>query len=76
MSDNNSPLTLVAVTPADTNLPGITRAVWVEGTGTLVVTDNAGNTTTLTAPALGVWHPMNVVRIALASTATGIRIQY
>ena len=79
MSYADTNLGILAITAADTNLPFPTRAVWVDGTGTLVVTDasNASNpAVTLSNVAAGVWHPMNVIRIAAASTATGIKIQY
>ncbi len=77
MSYADTNLGILAITAADTNLAYPTRAVWVDDTETLVVTDTLGNpAVTLSGVAAGVWHPMNVQRIAAASTATGIKIQY
>jgi len=69
---------VVAVTPAAADLADVCRAVYVGGTGTLVVRFARAPTTdvTLTAVAAGVWHPMRLVRIGTASTATGILCGY
>lgn len=67
---------IAAVTAADANLAFVTEAVMITGAGTLVVTDWNGNGPTTITPAVGIWHPMNVRRIAAASTATGIIAQY
>lgn len=66
------------VTPADTDLPYLTVAVAIGAAGTLIVTDSAGTVTTIASGTLaaGIFHPLNVKRIAAASTATGITVQY
>lgn len=82
MSTIDQPCRLKAVTAADTDLTTaegntmVTTAVLVGGAGTLVVTDWAGSTAVTLTVAAGVWLPMNVKRIAAASTATGIVAQY
>lgn len=66
------------VTAADADLPYLTVAVAFGTAGTLVVTDSGGTVTTIPSGTLaaGIWHPMNVKRIALASTAANISVQY
>ncbi len=68
----------VSVTPANTDLLATCRAVYVGGAGNLVVRFAADPTTdvTLTAIAPGVWHPMRLVRIGAATTATGVLVGY
>lgn len=71
----------LAVTPSDTvDLAGITRGIYVGGSGNVVVIfadDVDANTVTLTGLAAGVWHPMQVRRILNTSTtATGIVAGY
>ena len=67
-----------AVTPANADLAEICRAVWVGVTGTLVVRFPGAPTTdvTLSGVAAGVWHPMRVLRVGAASTATGVVAGY
>lgn len=70
-------LKLIAVTAADADFTwGVSEAVMITGAGTLVCTDFNGSTAVTITPAVGIWHPMNVRRIAAASTATGIVAQY
>lgn len=66
------------VTPADTDLTYLTAAVAIGTAGTLVVTDSAGTVTTIPSGtlAVGIFHPLNVKRIATASTAANITVQY
>lgn len=68
----------VAVTPAAADLADVCRAVYVGGTGSLVVRFAGAPTldVTLTGVAAGVWHPMRLVRVGAASTATGIVAGY
>lgn len=64
------------ITPHDTNalrtgdnsyeVP--TRAVFIGGAGNLNVITAAGQTVLITAPAVGVWHPMAVTHIKSTST--------
>lgn len=60
-----------AITPADTDLECVTRALYVGGTGTLVLKMRSGRTVTLSNAAVG-WHPVQVIQVMAASTATGI----
>lgn len=64
----------VAITAADSNLAEVPRAVFVGVAGTLVCTDSTGAVVTFTAPQ-GLL-PIQPVRIAAASTATGIVALY
>jgi hypothetical protein len=63
----------VAVTKSDTTVLAPTRGLYVGGTGNLTV-DFADGTTDvlLTAPALGIIHPISVVKVKAATTATVI----
>ena len=61
---------LFTITPADADLSYDTRAIWIGGTGTLVVTDLFGNVVTISAIPAGTLLPICARRIALASTAT------
>ncbi len=64
------------ITPHDTNalrtgdnsyeVP--TRAVFIGGSGNLNVITAAGQTVLITAPAVGVWHPIAVTHIKSTST--------
>lgn len=63
---------LVAITAADADLTNVTKAIYVGGAGTLVITavdDSAAVTVTAVAGAV---IPIRAKRIAAASTATGI----
>ncbi len=68
----------LAVTPAASDLADVCRAVYVGGTGSLVVRFAGAPTTdvTLTGVAAGVWHPMRLVRVGTGSTATAIVVGY
>lgn len=72
----DDPYRIATVTPADADLTYVTAAVMIGGAGTLIVTDCSGTVTTLTGLAVGVWHPINVKRIALLSGATNIAAMY
>ena len=64
---------LVSITAADADLTDVVNALYVGGTGTLVLTaadDSAA--VTLTAVPAGAIIPIQVKRVAAASTATGI----
>lgn len=64
----------VAVTPSDTTVLAPTRGLYVGGTGNVTV-DFADGTTSvlLTAPALGIIHPISVVKVkSTGTTATVI----
>lgn len=67
----------VAVTPSDSTVLAPTRGLYVGGTGNLTV-DFADGTTNvvLTAPALGIVHPISVVKVKAATTATLIVALY
>lgn len=77
MAEPNN-LRVASITAADTDLPYLTAAVAFSTAGTLVVTDGGGNVTTIPSGTLaaGIWHPLNVKRIAAASTAANICVQY
>lgn len=66
-----------AVTPSDTTLLSPTRGLYIGGTGDITV-DFADGTTdvVLTAPTLGVVHPISVVKVKAATTATLIVAMY
>jgi len=60
-----------AVTPADTDLPFVTRAIYIGETGTLTVRRKDGTDVPLVNFAVGVPHPLEVVQIRSTGT-TGI----
>ena len=61
-----------AVTPADSDLAAIPKALFIGGGGTVIATPAAGGSAvTFTVPP-GMILPIRPSRIALASTATGI----
>jgi|TARA_R110000765_G_scaffold206192_2_gene311136 hypothetical protein len=60
----------VAITPADTDF-GIVHALFVGGGGTVILTDQVGTVATWTVGA-GAYIFCPTVRVANASTATGI----
>ena len=60
-----------AITPADTDLAVVPRAIYVGVAGTLVLRDVAGVDVTYTAVA-GSIIPFRAIRVGAASTATGI----
>lgn len=63
--------TCVAVVAADSDLPKTADAIYIGVEGTIIVTDDDGIITTVNMLAGGIW-PCVTVRIAAASTATGI----
>jgi hypothetical protein len=65
-----------AVTKSDTTDLGRTRAVWVGGTGNLVVTMADGNDATFTAVPAGSWLWIQVQKVKNATTATNIVALY
>jgi len=68
---------LVAVTPSDTTDLSGTRALWVGGTGDLIVRaldDSADSTLTISTP--GVIIPIFVKHVMAATTATEIIALY
>jgi hypothetical protein len=48
---------------------GPSRSIYLDVTGSLVITDDTGTTHTFTALAAGTWHPM---RVSSVKTATAI----
>ena len=63
----------VAVTPADTDLANLTRAIYVGGTGSLEVMMAADDTViTFVGVLAGSMLPIRVSQIRAASTATDI----
>lgn len=60
-----------SITAADTDLAVTPRAIYVGGSGTLVLRDISGVDVTYTVNA-GTTIPFRAVRVAAASTATGI----
>jgi hypothetical protein len=60
-----------AITPADTDLAAPVRALYVTGAGNLVITTRAGTARTIPVPA-DFMFPCGVLRVAAATTATGI----
>ncbi|MGX7703800.1 spike base protein, RCAP_Rcc01079 family [Methylobacterium sp. Gmos1] len=52
------------------------NAVYVGGTGTLIVVEASGNIATYANVAAGIWHPIQGKGIAAATTATGLRVAY
>lgn len=69
---------VVAVTPSDaTLLTDTARALYVGGAGNVVLLMPDGTTATLTAVAVGVWHPIRFTRVnATSTTATAILAGY
>ena len=63
----------VTVAPSDsTDLPHVTRALYVGGAGNVRVTLAAGSVVDFAALAVG-WHPIRVARVhATGTTATSI----
>lgn len=68
----------VAVTPSDsTALATVARALYVGGAGNVAVVFPNDVVVTLTAPAVGVWHPIRFKRInATNTTATNLLAGY
>lgn len=63
----------VAVPSDTTDLPNVTRGIYVGGAGNLAVITEGGQTITLTAIAVGVIHRLRVTRVmATNTTATAI----
>lgn len=61
-----------AITPADSDLSVIPKAIFVGGAGTVIATPaGGGSAVTFTVPA-GTILPIRARRVALASTATGL----
>lgn len=70
---------LVAVTPHDTNAltNGVTRGLYVGGSGNIVVIAQNGQTITLNSVAAGVILPIRVTHVkSTSTTATGIVAVY
>ena len=65
----------VAVTPSDAT-PVNASALWIGGTGNLVVTMQDGQILTFTAVPAGVLLPISVSRVRAATTATNIVALY
>lgn len=59
------------ITAADTDLSVTPRAIYVGGSGTLVLRDSTGTDVTYNVQA-GAIIPFRAIRVAAASTATGI----
>lgn len=50
-----------------------TRALFIGGTGNLTVITAHGQTVLITAPAVGVWHPLAVTHVkSTGTTATSV----
>jgi len=72
-TDPTSPsLDAFTITPTDSDLAIVPRALYVGGTGSLVVTTYEGTVITITNFQAGQILPLVVKRVAAASTATGI----
>ncbi len=67
--------TCTAITPADSDLAKAADAIYCAGAGTIIITDDLDNVTTITMVAGGIW-PCVVKRVAAASDATGIVALY
>lgn len=65
-----------AVTKSDATDLGRTRAIWVGGTGNLVVTMADGTDVTFTAVPAGSWLWIQVQKVKAATTATNIVALY
>lgn len=69
-----------SITPSDSAIVEACEAIYVGGTGSLVIThrisDGSGAwtevDTVLNGVAAGVWHPISPYKIKAASSATGI----
>lgn len=66
----------VAVTPSDTTDLGITKAIYVGGTGNLVVTMASGNDVTFTAVPAGFLLNIRVQKVLAATGATQVIALY
>lgn len=67
----------VAVTPHDTNLIPVTRALYIGGAGNVVVRTVKGEQVTLTAVLAGTIYPIAVDRVlSTNTTATAILALY
>lgn len=77
MSESTAPATrYVAVTPSDATVLGC-RAIYVGGTGTLVLQAyEGGPSISFATIAAGVEHALSAYRIMAATTATGIVALY
>ena len=68
-----TPSDTVALRTGDNSYEVPTRAVFISAAGNLNVITAAGQTVLITAPAVGVWHPIAVTHIkATSTTATPI----
>lgn len=76
--DSNA-IRAVAVAPSDTVdlVDGATKGIYVGGAGNIALTMADGTSVTFTAVAVGVVHPISVLRIkATLTTATNILALY
>lgn len=67
--------TYAAITAADEDLERVADAIYCGGEGTIIITDDANNVTTVTMVAGGIW-PGLVKRVAEGSDATEIVALY
>jgi hypothetical protein len=67
-----------SITPSDTvDLPKVTHAIWVGGTGDVAAVNQSGIVQVITAVPAGSWLPLAVKRInATGTTATAILALY
>lgn len=61
-----------AITPADTDLADVTRALWVGTAGNLTLVMASGATLVLTNVPAGSLLPLKVTQVKAATTASGI----
>ncbi|UPY35504.1 hypothetical protein [Sediminicoccus sp. KRV36] len=61
-----------AITPADTDLATIPKALFIGGAGTVIATPASGGAAVTFNVLAGAILPIRARRVALASTATGI----
>lgn len=67
--------TYESVTAADEDLTRVADAIYCGGEGTIIITDDNDNVTTVTMVAGGTWAGI-VKRVAAGSTATDIVAMY
>ena len=65
-----------AVTPSDSVPIPLTNGIYVDVTGSLILTSVNGNTETFSNVAAGICHPFAATKVGASSGATGIKALY
>jgi hypothetical protein len=66
----------VAITKSDTTVFDLTKALYITGTGNVVVVYQDGSEDTFTAVPANTILPLSVIKVKEATSATGIKALY